>query len=76
MPIAIRQEFEILENGAVPYFYRYLSEIVEDDERGARVVSMAFNLEKATGAQNQAFLMGRRFVARKANQSHDGSDND
>lgn len=64
---AITDGFEVLEAKPAPYLYRYVAQMVKDDERGASIVTNVLELEKKTGAGNEQFLLGRRFVARKSN---------
>jgi 2-polyprenyl-3-methyl-5-hydroxy-6-metoxy-1,4-benzoquinol methylase len=62
---AIGQCFEVLKMKLAPYLYRYASQMVQDDDRGGRIVSRLLELEKETGSRIDHFLIGRRFVAQR-----------
>jgi SAM-dependent methyltransferase len=66
---AISREFNIPKTDSTPYFYRYLSEMVEDNKQGADVVSTALKLERLTGSHNTSFFLGRRLVAQNTNEN-------
>jgi 2-polyprenyl-3-methyl-5-hydroxy-6-metoxy-1,4-benzoquinol methylase len=60
---AISERFFIKEMKPAPYLYRYVSQMVSDDDRGGQIVSSLLELEKETGSKIDQFLIGRRFVA-------------
>ncbi len=62
---AIGEHFEILQTTSAAYLYRYVSAMVEEDERGGQIISDVLELEKQTGLESEQFLIGRRFVARR-----------
>lgn len=57
--------FEVLKVRWVPYLYRYVSQMVEDNEKGVEVVVRVFDLEQKMGRENEDYSIGRRFVARQ-----------
>jgi SAM-dependent methyltransferase len=65
---AINEEFELLKTEPVPYFYRYIIQMVEANERSGEIVSRALELERKTGEEKLGFFMGRRFVAQHQKQ--------
>ena len=62
---AIGEHFEILQTTSAAYLYRYVSAMVEEDERGGQIISDVLELEKQTGVESEQFLIGRRFVAKR-----------
>ncbi len=63
----INRHFRVVSTATAPYLYRYVSQMVDDDVRGARTIAGVLGLERATGATKGGFFLGRRIVAR-----HDG----
>jgi len=57
--------FDVLEVKSVPYLYRYIAQMVAEDDCGGMVVAQSLKLEKKTYVEDERFLMGRRFVARQ-----------
>lgn len=62
---ATNDNFEVLKVRWVPYLYRYVSQMVEDSNRGAEIVARVFDLEKKMGAENEDYFIGRRFIAKQ-----------
>lgn len=62
---AISERFEILHTTCAPYLYRYVSTMVQENERNRQIISDVLELEKQTGIDSDQFLIGRRFVARR-----------
>jgi SAM-dependent methyltransferase len=62
---AANDSFEVLKVRWVPYLYRYVSQMVEDSDRGGAIVARVFDLEKKMGAENEDYFIGRRFVAKQ-----------
>jgi ubiquinone/menaquinone biosynthesis C-methylase UbiE len=60
---AISERFITRQLGAAPYFYRYVSAMVTNDDRGGEIISRVLELEQQTGSTISQFLIGRRFVA-------------
>ena len=62
---AISDRFFIKEMQVAPYLYRYVSEMVSDNDRGGQIISALLELEKETGLRIAQFLIGRRIVAQR-----------
>lgn len=62
---AINEHFEILQTKSAPYLFRYVSAMVQEDERSGQIIADVLELEKRTAAESEQFLIGRRFVARR-----------
>jgi hypothetical protein len=63
MSKAIGRHFALKKLEAVPYLYRYVAQMLTDDERGGQILSAVLNLERERGESTHQFLIGRRFVA-------------
>ncbi|MFY9607713.1 MAG: class I SAM-dependent methyltransferase [Blastocatellia bacterium] len=61
----INTEFTVQRTYSVPYFYRYVSQMVEDNESGGEIISRVLELERETGEKGTGFFLGRRVVARR-----------
>jgi ubiquinone/menaquinone biosynthesis C-methylase UbiE len=64
MAQAISEFFEKRETNQVPYFYRYVAQMISNNEEGGTIVQQALELERSSGALNEQLLIGRRHVAR------------
>jgi SAM-dependent methyltransferase len=72
MIIGVGTRFQMLVQEPAPYLYRYVSERIEDSDRGARIVHWMLDVESLRIAGGSLRAAGLRLVARKP--THDDSD--
>lgn len=61
----VTQRFEIIDAAPAPYLYRYISELLPQNEYGGHVLAEVLQMERYYSSAYFNFLIGRRLVARK-----------
>lgn len=60
----LKEHFSSVEAETVPYLYRYVVEVLEDDDCGYAIARRVLELERRGADRGRVSLIGRRFVGR------------